>query len=134
MNYLLHADEIMKPKEQAAMPKGRGLKTPKLFSIGQVNAITGIPKPTIRYWEKEFEDFLEPLRTTGNQRRYDEGTIADLEKVNYLVKVQGYTIEGARRKLDLLRKIEKAEVPPSDPIAELARAMSDYLLKKLAKD
>jgi DNA-binding transcriptional MerR regulator len=116
------------------MTRGRGLTPPKLFSIGQVNAITGIPKPTIRYWEKEFRDYLEPLRTTGNQRRYEEKTISDLEKINYLVKVQGYTIEGARRKLDLLKKIEKSDVSPSDPIAELARAMSQYLLKKLVKD
>ncbi len=116
------------------MPKGRGLRSPRMFSIGQVNAITGIPKPTIRYWEKEFKDFLDPARTTGNQRRYDERTIADLEKVNYLVKVQGYTIDGARRKLDLLKKIERGDVPNSDPVAELARAMSDYLLKKLARE
>ena len=116
------------------MPKGRGLRSPRMFSIGQVNAITGIPKPTIRYWEKEFKDFLDPARTTGNQRRYDEKTIADLEKVNYLVKVQGYTIDGARRKLDLLKKIERGDVPNSDPVAELARAMSDYLLKKLARE
>jgi DNA-binding transcriptional MerR regulator len=125
---------IGNPKELTAMSNLRGLKQPKLFSIGQVHAITGIPKPTIRYWEKEFEDFLDPLRTTGNQRRYDEKTIADLEKINYLVKVQGYTIEGARRKLDMLRKIDKTDLPSSDPIAELARAMSDYLLKKLSKD
>jgi len=116
------------------MTRGRGLTPPRLFSIGQVNAITGIPKPTIRYWEKEFKDYLEPLRTTGNQRRYEEKTISDLEKINYLVKVQSYTIEGARRKLELLRKIEKSDVPPSDPTAELARAMSQYLLKKLVKD
>ena len=50
------------------MSKGRGLKSPRMFSIGQVNAITGIPKPTIRYWEKEFKDYLDPARTTGNQR------------------------------------------------------------------
>lgn len=116
------------------MPKVHGLKSPQLYSIGQVNAVTGIPKPTIRYWEKEFNDFLHPLRTTGNQRRYDEHGIAELEKINYLVKVQGYTIDGARRKLELLSKIESSEVPPSDPIAELARAMSEYLLKKLAKE
>ncbi len=116
------------------MPKGRTMKSPKLFSIGQVNAITGIPKPTIRYWEKEFKEFLDPGRTTGNQRRYDETAIADLEKVNYLVKVQGYTIDGARRKLDLLKKIERGDVPNSDPVAELARAMSDYLLKKLSRE
>ncbi|MBI5058347.1 MerR family transcriptional regulator [candidate division KSB1 bacterium] len=116
------------------MTRGRGFAKPKLFSIGQVHAITGIPKPTIRYWEKEFEHFLDPQRTTGNQRRYDDQAIADLEKINYLVKVQGYTIDGARRKLDLLKKIDKNEIPPSDPVAELARAMSEYLLKKLVKE
>jgi DNA-binding transcriptional MerR regulator len=105
-----------------------------MFSIGQVNAITGIPKPTIRYWEKEFKDYLDPARTTGNQRRYDERSIADLERVNYLVKMQGYTIEGARRKLELLKKIERGEVPNSDPVAELARAMSEYLMKKFSKE
>jgi len=116
------------------MSKGRGLKSPRMFSIGQVNAITGIPKPTIRYWEKEFKDYLDPARTTGNQRRYDERSIADLERVNYLVKMQGYTIEGARRKLELLKKIERGEVPNSDPVAELARAMSEYLMKKFSKE
>jgi len=116
------------------MPRGRNLKSPKLFSIGQVNAITGIPKPTIRYWEKEFHEFLDPPRTTGNQRRYDDRAIADLERVNYLVKVQGYTIDGARRKLDLIRKVERGDAPNSDPVAELARAMSDYLLKKFSKE
>ena len=116
------------------MPKGRGMKSARMFSIGQVNAITGIPKPTIRYWEKEFKDFLDPARTTGNQRRYDERAIADLERVNYLVKVQGYTIDGARRKLDLLQKIDGGDVPSSDPVAELARAMSDYLMKKLSRE
>jgi DNA-binding transcriptional MerR regulator len=128
------AVRIVKSEEHAAMLKGRGFKAPRLFSIGQVNAITGIPKPTIRYWEKEFDAFLEPLRTTGNQRRYDEKAIADLEKINYLVKVQGYTIDGARRKLDLLKTVETTDVPPSDPLAELARAMSEYLLKKLVKE
>ena len=124
----------MKSEETLAMPRTRGSRAPKLFSIGQVHAITGIPKPTIRYWEKEFEEYLEPLRTTGNQRRYDEKSIADLEKINYLVKVQGYTLDGARRKLDMLQKIDTTRPAASDPLAELARAMSDYLLKKLSRD
>ncbi|MCC6477550.1 MerR family transcriptional regulator [bacterium] len=124
----------MKSEETLSMPRTRGSRGPKLFSIGQVHAITGIPKPTIRYWEKEFEDYLEPLRTTGNQRRYDDKSIADLEKINYLVKVQGSTLDGARRKLDMLKKIDTTRPAASDPLAELARAMSDYLLKKLSRD
>ena len=112
------------------MPKVKWVRGPKAFSIGQVNAITGIPKPTLRYWEKEFGDYLDPRRTTGNQRRYDENSIAKIEKINYLVKVQGYTIEGAKRQLDKLEQVGTTDSASQDPIAELARAMSDYLLKK----
>lgn len=75
---------------------------PKLFSISQVHALTGVPKPTLRFWEKEFKDFLEPLRTAGNQRRYDEKAIENVKKINYLVKVEGYTLEGARKKLETM--------------------------------
>lgn len=124
----------MKHEEILTVPRARSPKAPKLYSIGQVHAITGIPKPTIRYWEKEFESYLEPLRTTGNQRRYDDKSIADLEKINYLVKVQGYTLDGAKRKLELLRKVDVERPHSNDPMAELARAMSDYLLKKLSRD
>jgi DNA-binding transcriptional MerR regulator len=114
--------------------KGKVTRGPKLFSIGQVNAVTGIPKPTLRYWEKEFGDFLEPRRTTGNQRRYDEDSVTKIEKINYLVKVEGYTLDGAKRQLERLEKVNETDTSSPDPMAELARAMSDYLLKKVAKD
>jgi len=114
--------------------KGKVTRGPRLFSIGQVNAVTGIPKPTLRYWEKEFGEFLEPRRTTGNQRRYDEDSITKIEKINYLVKVEGYTLDGAKRQLERLEKVNETDEASPDPMAELARAMSDYLLKKVAKD
>ena len=76
----------------------------KLYSISQVNALTGVPKPTLRFWEKEFEDFLEPLRTAGNQRRYDEEAIENIKRINHLVKVEGFTIEGAKKKLESLEQ------------------------------
>jgi DNA-binding transcriptional MerR regulator len=76
--------------------------SPKLFSISQVHALTGVPKPTLRFWEKEFNEFLDPLRTSGNQRRYDEKAIENVKKINHLVKVEGYTLEGARKKLELV--------------------------------
>ena len=75
----------------------------KLYSISQVNALTGVPKPTLRFWEKEFKEYIEPLRTPGNQRRYDEGTIENIQTINHLVKVEGYTLEGARKKLEALQ-------------------------------
>ncbi|GBE30222.1 MAG TPA: MerR family transcriptional regulator [Bacteroidetes bacterium] len=108
----------------------------KLFSIGQVHAITGIPKPTLRFWEKEFSGYLEPIRTEGNQRRYDEVTIQRIERINRLVHKEGYTLEGARRKLaaeDAAKEAAEAAMPGIDEkhLHQLAETMSDYLLKKL---
>ena len=71
-----------------------------LYSISQVNALTGVPKPTLRFWEKEFSAYLEPHRSPGNQRRYDEQDVDKIKQINHLVKVEGMTLEGAKRKLE----------------------------------
>ena len=71
-----------------------------LYSISQVNALTGVPKPTLRFWEKEFKEFLEPQRTSGNQSRFNEDDVEKVKQINHLVKVEGLTPEGAKRKLE----------------------------------
>lgn len=69
------------------------------LSIGDVSKITGLPAHTIRYWEKEFSLFLSPNRTTGLQRRYDERDIEIIEEIRHLLKVEGFSIAGAKRQL-----------------------------------
>ncbi len=104
----------------------------KLFSISQVNAITGVPKSTIRFWEKEFQEFLAPLRTDGNQRRYDERTVDIIKKIDHLVNTDGFTLDGARRQLN--GQMSRTKSPPDSQdrrLDELAETMSDYLLQKL---
>ena len=103
-----------------------------LYSISQVNALTGVPKSTIRFWEKEFKEFLAPLRTAGNQRRFDRQSVETIERISQMVNIEGYTLDGARRKLQSLERAQ--EKPAEDPRAhldELAATMSDYLLQKL---
>jgi DNA-binding transcriptional MerR regulator len=106
-----------------------------LYSIAQVNAITGVAKPTIRFWEKEFSDFLKPLRTQGNQRRYGKSDIEMIKRINHLVRVEGYTLEGARRKLEAESiHDQNPDAPEDDQLAKLVDTMSDYLLKKLLEE
>ena len=106
--------------------------TDVLYSISQVNALTGVPKSTIRFWEKEFEDFLVPLRTVGNQRRYDRSSVEIVERINRLVNLEGYTLEGARRQLEKSNGVGKASDQVLQPdLNGLAETMSDFLLKKL---
>ncbi len=71
------------------------------LSIGDVSKITGLPTHTIRYWEKEFAEFLAPERTLGHQRRYDEIDIQNIEEIRHLLKVEGFSIAGAKRQLSL---------------------------------
>ena len=74
------------------------------FTIQEVSQMLSITKPTLRFWEREFKNFLEPLRTPGNQRRYDEEAIENIKRINHLVKVEGFTIEGAKKKLEAMEQ------------------------------
>jgi DNA-binding transcriptional MerR regulator len=103
-----------------------------LYSIAQVNAITSVAKPTIRFWEKEFKDYLNPMRTEGNQRRYTRSDIEVIERINHLVRNEGFTLEGARKKLESESAMETTSTLPNDSqLEKLADTMSDYLLKRL---
>ena len=71
------------------------------LTIQQVSTITGIHKATLRYWEKIFEAYLVPQRTGGNHRLYSSEDIRRLLELKRLLKVEGYTVSGVRRKLNL---------------------------------
>ena len=70
----------------------------KLHSIQQVSTKLNIPKPTLRFWEKEFEGMLLPLRTDGGQRRYTFEHISIVEEINAL-KRAGLSLAEIKRKL-----------------------------------
>jgi DNA-binding transcriptional MerR regulator len=54
------------------------------FTVNQVSEKLKIPKPTLRFWEKELASIIAPLRTNGRQRRYTQDNLADLEKIKDL--------------------------------------------------
>jgi DNA-binding transcriptional MerR regulator len=54
------------------------------FSIQEVSRKLTIPKPSLRFWEKEFSDILVPLRTKGGQRRYTREHISMIEEIKKL--------------------------------------------------
>lgn len=52
-----------------------------LFSIWEVSEKLGIPKHTLRFWEKELNGFIVPQRTRGGQRRYTPANVAILGEI-----------------------------------------------------
>jgi DNA-binding transcriptional MerR regulator len=57
------------------------MKRNQIISIKQVCNLTGLPPSTLRFWEKEFAGLLEPIRTNGGQRRYDEKTLVIINEI-----------------------------------------------------
>ncbi len=69
------------------------------LTIDQISRLTGVPKTTLRYWEKAFEDFLRPVRTPSNRREY---TLKDLERIKairHLLENEHLSARGVRLRL-----------------------------------
>jgi DNA-binding transcriptional MerR regulator len=96
-----------------------------LVSIREASRIVGVPPHTIRYWEKEFSEFLHPPRTTGKQRRYGDDQLGRLKTIFRMLKEEGYSIAGARRAL--ARQNQAANVEGRD-VEMLSSGMAEKIL------
>jgi DNA-binding transcriptional MerR regulator len=77
----------------------RGTRGEQAVGISVASAITGIEVYTLRYWEKEFVEFLQPIRTEGGQRRYRPQDIRTVFTIKRLLRDEMFSIAGARRHL-----------------------------------
>lgn len=85
--------------------------TKRYYTIAEVSAMFDVAKSLLRYWEGEFKE-IQPRKDRGGIRRY---TVKDVEHINHiydLVKVRGFTIEGARKELSSASrsKMNKAQL------------------------
>lgn len=53
----------------------------ELLTISEVSERLKIPRHTLRFWEREFGDFLTPQRTKGGQRRFSPQHITVIEGI-----------------------------------------------------
>jgi DNA-binding transcriptional MerR regulator len=74
----------------------------RYFTIGEVSELCGVKAHVLRYWEQEFEA-LAPLKRRGNRRYYQRYEVQLVRHIRELLYDQGFTIAGARSRLELLR-------------------------------
>ncbi|HRI43954.1 MAG TPA: MerR family transcriptional regulator [Fimbriimonadaceae bacterium] len=77
----------------------RTKRSEQAVSISAASHITGIEIHTLRYWEREFAEFLAPLRTMGGQRRFRPEDIQTIFLLKRLLRDEMYSIAGARKYL-----------------------------------
>ncbi|MDR2350179.1 MAG: MerR family transcriptional regulator [Deltaproteobacteria bacterium] len=74
-------------------------ESPLLYKIGDVAEVLGLEPHIVRYWEKEFKAFLRPIRIGAKKKLYDRNAMDTFEAIRSLIQVEGYTAEGARKRL-----------------------------------
>lgn len=73
------------------------------FRIGEVGKILGVEPYVVRYWETEFKT-VKPIRTKSEQRLYRRKDLEELALIRNLLYRDKFTIAGAKKKLQELRK------------------------------
>ena len=95
----------------------------RYFTIGEVSELCGVKPHVLRYWEQEFTQ-LKPVKRRGNRRYYQHHEVLLIRRIRELLYEEGFTISGARNRLDTSRldngRIEPEEKP--EPVAREARA------------
>ena len=106
----------------------------RYFTIGEVGELCGVKPHVLRYWEQEFTQ-LRPMKRRGNRRYYQHHKVLLIRRIRDLLYEQGFTINGARNRLDTeavkpngsaVHAVTPEEPPPLDVRAEL-KAIIDLL-------
>jgi len=71
----------------------------RYFTIGEVSELCGVKPHVLRYWEQEFTQ-LKPVKRRGNRRYYQHHEVLLVRRIRELLYSQGFTISGARHRLD----------------------------------
>lgn len=96
-----------------AKPKTQGsdelppIPAKRYFTIGEVSELCGVKPHVLRYWEQEFTQ-LKPVKRRGNRRYYQHHEVLLVRRIRELLYSQGFTISGARNRLDEGREAEVA--------------------------
>ena len=71
----------------------------RYFTIGEVSELCAVKPHVLRYWEQEFAQ-LKPVKRRGNRRYYQHHEVLLIRRIRELLYEQGFTISGARNRLD----------------------------------
>ena len=90
------------------------LQDKRYYSIGEVASKFNVNPSLIRFWEQEFK-ILNPKKNSRGNRKFTHKDIEAINKIYFLLKEKGYTIQGAKHcinnektsdKLDIVNKLK----------------------------
>lgn len=103
-----------------------GLPQKLYFRIGEVAGIVGVEPHVLRYWEREFRS-IRPTKSAKGQRVYSRRDVENLMRVRELLYREGFTIAGAKKKLETELAPAAEPTDKSKVIADVKRELREIL-------
>jgi DNA-binding transcriptional MerR regulator len=121
-----------RPKAELLPP----IPAKRYFTIGEVSDLCAVKPHVLRYWEQEFTQ-LKPVKRRGNRRYYQHHEVLLIRRIRDLLYEQGFTINGARNRLETETSDSPAErgdggIP--GPAARRATALSPDQLRQVIEE
>lgn len=89
------------------------------YPIGEVSKMFNVNSSLLRYWEKQFPSLIKPQKNRKGNRFYTSQDIENIRAIYFLVKEQGMTLDGAKKKLKETLKSD------SEPTIEALKVLKD---------
>jgi DNA-binding transcriptional MerR regulator len=89
----------------------------RYFTIGEVGDLCRVKPHVLRYWEQEFTQ-LRPMKRRGNRRYYQHHEVLMIRRIRDLLYDQGFTISGARNKMQEVLQDELESKPMNEILLE----------------
>jgi DNA-binding transcriptional MerR regulator len=96
----------------------------RYFTIGEVSDLCAVKPHVLRYWEQEFSQ-LKPVKRRGNRRYYQHHEVLLIRRIRDLLYEQGFTINGARNRLETESIKPNGAASSPEPLEEPAANDAD---------
>jgi len=100
------------PEHSRAKAELPPIPAKRYFTIGEVSDLCAVKPHVLRYWEQEFAQ-LKPVKRRGNRRYYQHHEVLLIRRIRDLLYEQGFTINGARHRLDTEPDAPHIQLPPN---------------------
>jgi DNA-binding transcriptional MerR regulator len=116
----------MESRKKADLPP---IPAKRYFTIGEVSELCGVKPHVLRYWEQEFTQ-LKPVKRRGNRRYYQHHEVLLIRRIRELLYEEGFTISGARNRLDNAGADDDKPEPPVPARASGAAGVDLVAIKR----
>jgi len=90
-----------------------------IYTMGETAELLGESTSAVRYWSNYFEKFIKPSRNAKGNRLFHPEDVETLQQVQYLLKKQGMTLEGAVARLTEDRRSVEKRVKALNSLKEI---------------